>query len=200
MACHHNKKKIRNLNNYIIMAICALNRNLTRTTSCGYNLPSVTDLYLINHEDVSATTITAGTGASEGCDEIATVTLKEGKKVYHVEPARNSASFEDTLVVEDNGNKYRNASITFNVSGVYNACMHGALDALSLGRYFVVIKTADDNYLGLGRISPLEAETATLAGGSDTNGMQIVLSGNIAESPLPLSNEAVTALLANVAE
>ena len=51
----------------------------------------------------------------------------------------------------------------------------------------------------MGRISPLEAETATLAGGSDTNGMQIVLSGNIAESPLPLSAEAVTSLLSKVA-
>lgn len=182
------------------MAICALNRNLTRTSSCGYSLPEIVDLYLINYEDVSATTITAGSGTSEGCDEIASIDLKSGKKVYHVEPAKNSASFEDTLVVEDSGNKYRNASVTFNVSGTYNACMHGALDALSLGRYFVVIKTADGNYLGMGRISPLEAETATLAGGSDTNGLQIVLSGNIAESPLPLSDSAVTALLAAVSE
>lgn len=181
------------------MAICALNKNLTRTSSCGYSLPEIVDLYLINYEDVSATTVTAGSGTSEGCDEISEVTLKAGKNVYHVEPAKNSASFEDTLVVEDSGNKYRNASITFNVSGKYDACMHGALDALSLGRYFVVVKTADGNYLGFGRISPLEAETATLAGGSDTNGLQVVLSGNIAESPLPLSDAAVTALLSNVA-
>ncbi len=182
------------------MAVCALNRNLTRTSSCGYSLPEIVDLYLINYEDVSGTSITAGSGTSAGCDEISEITLASGKKVYHVEPAKNSASFEDTLVVEDNGNKYRNASVTFNVSGTYNACMHGVLDALSLGRYFVIIKTADGNYLGMGRISPLEAETATLAGGSDTNGLQIVLSGNIAESPLPLSEAAVTALLSNVAE
>ena len=185
------------------MAICALNRNLTRTASCGYSLPEIVNLYLINYEDLdteSGTTITSGTGVSEGRDEIATIKLKSGTTAYHVEPAKNSASFEDTLVVEDSGNKYRNASVTFNVSGTYNACMHGALDALSLGRYFVVIKTADGNYLGMGRISPLEAETATLAGGSDTNGLQIVLSGNIAESPLPLAEAAVTYLLANVAE
>ena len=181
------------------MAICALNRNLTRTSSCGYSLPKIVDIYLLNYEDVSATTITAGSGTSEGCDEIASIGLKDGKKVYHVEPAKNSASFEDTLVVEDSGSKYRNASVTFNVSGTYDSCMHGALDALSLGRYFVVIKTADGNYLGMGRISPLEAETVTLAGGSDNNGLHIVLSGNIAESPLPLSSTAVSALLENVA-
>ena len=183
------------------MAICTLNTNLLRTSSCGYSLPEIVDIYLVNRDSLSGDpTVQYGTGTSIGCDEITAVELKDGKKVYHVEPARNSASFEDTLVVEDAGNKYRNASVTFNVTGVYNACMHGALDALALGRYFVVIKTADGNYLGMGRISPLEAETATLAGGSDNNGLQIVLSGNIAESPLPLSAEAVTALLAKVAQ
>lgn len=181
------------------MAICKINRNLLRSTSCGYNLPQIVDLYLVNYEDISATTVSSGTGISEGCDEISAITLNSEANVYHIEPARNSASFEDTLVVEDNGNKYRNASITFNVAGKYDACMHGALDALSLGRYFVVVKTADGNYLGFGRIAPLEAETATLAGGSDTNGLQIVLSGNIAESPLPLTDGAVDALLAKVA-
>lgn len=180
------------------MALCKLNRNLTRASQCGYSLPEIVELYLVNYEDLEATSVNYGTGTSEGCDEISGVTLASGATVAKVEPAKNSASFEDTLVVEDSGNKYRNASITFNVLGTYNACMHGALDALSLGRYFVVVKTADGNYLGMGRISPLEAETVTLAGGSDTNGIQVVLSGNIAESPLPLSDDAVTTIKAAV--
>ena len=181
------------------MAICKLNRNLTRTTSCGYSLPEIVDIYLINYEDLE-TPPAYSSDTSGGCEAITAITSATTKIVYHVEPTKNSASFEDTLVVEDNGNKYRNASITFNVSGRYDECMHGSLDALSLGRYFVVVKTADGNYLGFGRISPLEAETATLAGGSDSNGLQIVLSGNIAESPMPLSNDAVTELLGKVAE
>lgn len=177
------------------MAICKLNHNLTRTASCGYSLPEIVDIYLANYEDVSATTISSGDCA----EEISSITLANGAKYLHIEPAKNSASFEDTLVVEDNGNKHRSASVTFNVSGKYDACMHDALDALSLGRYFVIIKTADGNYLGMGRISPLEAETATLAGGSDTNGLTVTLQGNIAESPLTLSDDAVASVLANVA-
>lgn len=171
------------------MAICKLNMNLTRANQCGYNLPEIVELYLVNYEDLSGTSYSTTSG---GCEEITAITLTEGAKVAKVEPAKNSASFEDTLVVEDSGARYRNASITFNVTGTYNSCMHGALDALSLGRYFVVVKTADDNYLGFGRVAPLEAETATLAGGSETNGLQIVLSGNIAESPMPLADGAVT--------
>ena len=181
------------------MAICALNRNLLRTTSCGYSLPEIVDLYLINYEDLDGEPKTAS-GESEGCEEITAITLTSGANVYHVEPTKNSASFEDTLVVEDNGTKYRNASITFNVPGKYDGCMHGSLDALSLGRYLVVVKTADGNYIAFGRIAPLEAETVTLAGGADNNGIQVILSGNVAESPIPISAAAVTALLADVAE
>ena len=166
---------------------CKLNRDILRTTSCGYSLPEVKDIYLANYADVT-TTVSADTG---GCEEVATIALSNDEKFYHIEPAKNSTTFEDTLVVEDNGNKYRNASITFNVAGKYDECMHGSLDALSLGRYFVVVKTADGNYLGMGRISPLEAETATLSGGGDTNGLQIVLSGNVTESAVPLSQTAI---------
>lgn len=172
------------------MAICKLNQNLTRANQCGYNLPEIVELYLVNYEDLSATSFSS----SAGCEEITAITLATGATVAKVEPAKNSASFEDTLVVEDSGARYRNASITFNVTGTYNSCMHGALDALSLGRYFVVVKTADGNYLGFGRVAPLEAETATLAGGSESNGLQIVLSGNIAESPMPLSDDAVNTI------
>lgn len=175
---------------------CTLNKNLLRSNNCGYSLPSIVDIYLVNYEDLTASTV--GNINSGTCEGIATIGIASGKSAYHIEPAKNSASFEDTLVVEDNGNRYRNASITFNVAGTYTSCMHEALDSLSLGRYFVVVKTADGNYLGFGRISPLEAETATLAGGSDTNGLQIVLSGNIAESAMPLDDTAVTTLLGAV--
>lgn len=178
------------------MAICKINKNLLRTSSCGYSLPEIVDLYLINYEDLDGTP--AISTDEEGCEEVTGMTLVSGASVYHVEPNRNSASFEDTLVVADNGTKYRNASITFTVAGTYDGCMHASLDALSLGRYFVVVKTADGNYLAFGRISPLEADTVTLAGGSDSNGMTVVLSGNIAESPIPLSTGAVTAMLAKV--
>lgn len=178
------------------MAICKLNHNLTRTASCGYSLPEIVDIYLANYEDVSATSISSG-----DCQEILTsVTLASGAHYFHIEPAKNSASFEDTLVVEDSGNRYRNASVTFNVTGKFDGCQKDALDALSLGRYLVIIKTADGSYLALGRIAPLEAETVTLSGGSDTNGLNVTLSGNVAESPVPLSDAAVTAMLANVAE
>ncbi len=174
---------------------CSLNRDLLRTTSCGYSLPEVKDIYLANYDDVSGTTVGDGTayGAASGCtgSVITAISMKSSAKFYHIEPAKNSVTFEDTLVVEDNGNKYRTHSLTFNVAGKYDQCLHDDLDALALGRYFAVVVTADGIWLGLGRIGGLEAETATLAGGGDTNGLQIVLSGNVTESAVPLSEAAV---------
>lgn len=181
------------------MAICSLNKNVLKSTNCGYQLNEIVDLYLVNFDDITGFTINEGSGTSLGCDEITEIGFKSGATAYQVTPAKNTGSFEDTLVVNDNdGSKYRNASISFTVSGAYSACMHGVLDALSLGRYLVVVKTASGDYIVFGRLSPLEATTATLAGSSDSNGMQIVLAGNIAETPMPLSEAGITALLAKV--
>lgn len=173
------------------MAIsCKLSQNLTRADVCGYSLPEIVDIWLVNYADVDGAIAVSGS-AESGAEEITGITISGN--AYHVEPTKGSASFTDELVVADNGNKYRTATLTFNVAGTYNSQLHGALDALSLGRYFAVIKTADGNYLGLGRISPLEAETATLSGGEE-NGIQVVLSANIAESAMPLSDAAISAL------
>ena len=176
------------------MAICKLNSNLTRTSFCGYSLPEIAEIYLISSDDFTDTDISS----NDGCEEISGITYADNAEVFKIEPNRNSASFEDTLVVADNGTKYRNASITFSVAGKYDACMHGSLDALSLGKYLVIVHTADDNYLAFGRVSPLEAETVTLAGGSDNNGLTVVLSGNVAESPLPLTASVVETMLTKV--
>ena len=163
---------------------CKLNQNLTRSNACGYNLPEINDIYLANFEDVATSAITT-TSTSAGCESVSAIDA--GVTWYHIEPAKGSASFTDELVVEDNGNKYRTHTLTFNTIGAYNACAHLALDDLSLGRYIAIVKTPNGDLM-LGRLVGLEASTATLAGGGDTNGMQIVLAGNITESALPLDS------------
>ena len=178
------------------MAVCSLNKNVLRTSSCGYSLPTVTDIYLANYSDVTNADYSTN---EQGCEEITGFT-PSGITFYHIEPNKDSTTFSDELVVGDSGNKYRTHSITFSISGQYNACQHGVLDALSLGRYFVSVKTAEGNYLALGRTTGLEAETATLNGGSENNGIEVTLSNNVAESAMPLSEEAKNFMLAHVAQ
>lgn len=168
---------------------CKLSNDMLRTSNCGYSLPEVTDIYLANYEDVASSAVED--------NEITAITMVASTKFYHIEPAKGSASFEDALVVEDNGNKYRTHTLTFNISGRYDKNRSLDLDNLSLGKYFAVVKTAEGNYLGLGRITGLEAETATNAGGGDSNGLQVVLSQNVTESAYPLSEAAVKVVLGN---
>lgn len=166
---------------------CKLNRDLLRTTTCGYSLPEVNDIYLANYNDVNAAIGEDG----EGCESVTAITLSSGAKFYHIEPAKNSTTFEDALVVEDSGAKYRTHTLTFSFNGKYDGCLHIDFDNLSLGRFIAVVKTADGSFLMLGRLTGLEASAATYAGGGDSNGMTITLSANIAESTLPLSQAAI---------
>lgn len=177
------------------MANCILNRDLLRTSSCGYSLPEVKDIYLANFSEIktSAGTDTSETGCTgEVVTSIAASATGETPTFYHIEPSKNSVSFTDELVVDDaNGNKYRTHTLTFSLSNKYDSCLHMDFDALSLGRYFAVVVTADGNWLALGRLTGLEASAATLAGGQDQNGITVTLSANVAESAMPLSAAAI---------
>ena len=172
------------------MAVCSLDKDLLRSTSCGYSLPQIVTLYVANFADVKTT-------VPEDGDEISGITMVSGATFHVIEPAKNSASFTDELVTNDNGARYRTQNITFSVTGQYDKDKHSALDALSLGKYFVVAKTAEGSYIAFGRRTGLEASAASNAGGSanNTNGMTITLTADVTESALPLTKEAIDDVL-----
>ena len=173
------------------MAVCALDKDLLRTTSCGYSLPQIVNLYVANFADVKNVAVT------EKEDEISGITMVSGATFHVIEPAKNSASFTDEYVTNDNGARYRTQTITFSVTGTYDKDKHKALDALSLGKYFVVAKTAEGSYIAFGRRTGLEASAASNAGGSadNTNGMTITLTADVTESALPLTQEAINTVI-----
>ena len=172
------------------MAVCSLDKDLLRSTSCGYSLPQIVTLYVANFADVKTTVPEEG-------DEISGITMVSGATFHVIEPAKNSASFTDELVTNDNGARYRTQNITFSVTGQYDKEKHSALDALSLGKYFVVAKTAEGSYIAFGRLTGLEASAASNAGGSAdaNNGMTITLSADVTESALPLAEGAISTVI-----
>ena len=172
------------------MAVCSLDKDLLRSTSCGYSLPQIVTLYVANFADVKTT-------VPEDGDEISGITMVSGATFHVIEPAKNSASFTDELVTNDNGARYRTQNITFSVTGQYDKDKHSALDALSLGKYFVVAKTAEGSYIAFGRRTGLEASAASNSGGSAdaNNGMTITLTADVTESALPLTKEAIDDVL-----
>ena len=108
------------------MAICTLSKDLLRTNTCGYSLPEVKDIYVANFVDVTSAPVDYN---CESGVTVSSITLASGASFYHIEPAKNSVSFNDELVVEDNGNKYRTHTITFNITGKYDKDMVCPIDA-----------------------------------------------------------------------
>lgn len=70
------------------MAICKLNTNLTRANQCGYSLPEIVELYLVNYEDLTDTALAPEVETEDGCREISGITLASGATVAKVEPLR----------------------------------------------------------------------------------------------------------------
>ena len=171
------------------MAIsCSLNKSLTRENTCGYSLPEISEIFLANFNDVVSAPVDYD---CESGVTVSAITLASGATFYKIDPAKNSVSYTDELVVEDNGNKYRTHTITFNLSGKYDKDMVCPVDALALGKFFVVVHTADDQFLALGRAVGMEASAQSVAGGGDNNGITVTLSANVTETAVPLAQAAI---------
>lgn len=175
--------------------VCGLQNDITKKDFCGYSLKQIVDLYFANYSEVAATDL--GTSGNS----VASITM--GKQMgdpektavwYHVEPNKDSASFEDTLQLGDAGAKYRTSSITFSYGGKYDEVAVENLDAFSLGRFMAAAKLSDGSWILFGRLTPLEASVATFSSAAEAtgfNGQQITLTNNTTESPLPLEKTAV---------
>ena len=184
------------------MAVCKLAQDILKSTFCGYSLKQIVELYLANAEDVTATAVGTPTGDGATGVEVKTITLAAQAKFYKIEPAKDSATFEDSLQVGDGGSKYRQSSITWNISGEYTAKMVDVLDALSLGRFVIVARLSDGNYVMFGRLTPMEAETASLSSAAEAtgfNGVTVTFTNATVESPLHLSAEAIKTVLGTAA-
>lgn len=181
------------------MAVCKLATDILKSNFCGYSLKQIVELYIANYEDVTEVT----TGAPEGGDnkgvEVKDITMEASAKWYRVEPAKDSATFEDSLQVGDGGSKYRSSSITWNISGAYTAGMVDVIDALSLGRFIIVARLSDGSYVMFGRLTPMEAEVVSLQSAAEAtgfNGITVTFTNSTVESPLPLGATAIEKLTA----
>ena len=173
------------------MAVCKLTKDILRTVVCDYSLKQIVDLYFANYEDITSTAL------GEQGNTVKTITMKPEAKFYHVEPNKDSASFEDTLQMGDAGSKYRATTLSFSYGGKYDGDTVDGLNAFSLGRFVAAAKLSDGTWVLFGRLSPLEANAASFSSSADAtgfNGEQITLTNNTVESPLPLEETAIATI------
>lgn len=167
------------------MAIsCKLNKDLLKVESCGYVLQSVTNIYLANAADVEFV---------YGDADDYVVTGVTGGEWFHIEPAKNTASFTDTLNTTDSGNKYRTHTLSFSVVGVYSDALQEALDQLSLGSYVAFAQFASGDAVLLGSPSAgLEATVVTNTGSAsatEASGISVEMSADLTNSVYAFTKE-----------
>lgn len=158
------------------MAICSINQNLTKSDFCGYSLKQIVTIYLANYADVNIT-----------LDEDGYTVKTATGTWYKVEPAKDSASYNDDLVVGGNGSKYRTHTMTFSFNGAYDAKLAEVLDGLSLGKFVAVLQLTDGSRVMLGRTVGLEATSASSlseAAADGQNGITVTLEANVTEPAL----------------
>lgn len=178
------------------MAVCLLNNDILKSNTCGYSLKQIVELFLANYDDVTSVEVGAPDEGNGGV-EVKAITLGSTKKFYRVEPEKDSATYNDDLMVGDGGSKYRSTTITWNIGGAYTPKMVDVLDALSLGRYIIVARLSDGTYIMFGRLTPMEANAVSLQSAAEAtgfNGITVTFNNNTVESPVPLSTAAITAL------
>ena len=177
------------------MAVCKLTKDILRSVVCDYSLKQIVDLYFANYEDVTSTAL------GETGNTVKTIAMKGDAKFYHVEPNKDSASFEDSLQIGDAGSRYRATTLSFSYGGVYDGNTVDGLNAFSLGRFVAAAKLSDGTWVLFGRLSPLEANAASFSSSADAtgfNGEQITLTNNTVESPLPLEETAIATITGSV--
>ena len=164
---------------------CLLSQSLTKKDFCGYALKQITDIYLANYTEVG-TELTTAAGAAIGESGYIVNEITGTTKWYHVEPAKDSSSYNDDLVIGGNGSKYRTHTMTFSFNSAYSEEVAKVLDKLSLGR-----------------LTGLEASSASSlseAAADGQNGITITLECNTVEPALPLSADALEAVMASNVE
>lgn len=177
------------------MAVCKLTKDILRTVVCDYSLKQIVDLYFANYEDVASTAL------GEQGNTVKTITMKDSAKFYHVEPNKDSASFEDSLQIGDAGSRYRATTLSFSYGGKYDGDTVDGLNAFSLGRFVAAAKLSDGTWVLFGRLTPLEASAASFTSSAEATGFQgqqITLVNNTKEPPLPLEETAISTITGSV--
>lgn len=195
------------------MAIsCVIDKNLTKVDFCGYSLKQISNIYLANYSQVTSlsSTDTGTTVANQITVKldadgytVSQISATGTSKFSLIEPAKDTASYNDDLVVGGNGSKYRTHTMTFSFNGAYSADLAAIVDELSLGKFIAVLELSDGSAIMLGRTKGLEASAVSSlseAAADGQNGITVTLEANVTEPALVLSEAALKAVKAAIQE
>lgn len=162
--------------------------------NCQYQVAGVKALYLINY-DPKNEFIPDDDGVTIKTIKLADDTLK----AYKVDFIDNTASWTDDLAVNGNGGKYRTHTVNFTI-GEYTHTVLNQSNALSMGKFTVVVVDKSDRVVCLGRRNGLSATSFNYASGAadaDATGWTVVMAGTEMEVGQLLTGEKAVSDIAD---
>lgn len=169
------------------MAGCKLTASLD-SALCEYAVAGIAEAYLANwYPATTGAAAVAGKIAYQTDEDgyIDKMTLPTGEAFFKLNGSSNTMSFTDALLAGGNGGKYRQH--TFNaVLNQLDLDTLGQGDAISLGKYVVVLVDTSGRTVILGRISGLSAPAGGFdynsgAAEADATGWTVILQGGSKE-------------------
>ena len=153
--------------------------------SCSkYDVAGVTKIYLANYDEIASFT------SSTSDNEFDAVSMKTNPTTvlpyywYEVSVKRNSASFQNDVVINGENNPYVTHQLTMDIHGM-DKKKSAAIQALLNGNYSVaIVKTSDGLYHLLGRTLGMRGQSGTYGSGKavgDLYGGTITVQGNATE-------------------
>lgn len=141
---------------------------------CAHAFGGIKELKIGNFDELSGVTYDAS-GVVTG------VTLTSGATIYDFEYVKDTGQALEELV-ENGASSFINQTINFQLNGITQAKKE-ILDALSLGKFFAIVKKTDNNYWFFGELAKsagLEATALTIDTGTaqgDVSSASVTLVG-----------------------
>ena len=179
---------------------CKLTKSLNGKI-CDYAVAGASKAWFANWYPPVTSAVTVADAIAYTVDVdgyIDSIILPGDEELYEVLGADNTLSFSDTLLLGGNGGKYRQHTVNA-VLNQYDIDVLDEGDALSLGKFIVIVLDNRGNYVLLGRTSGLKAPAGGFdynsgAAEADANGWTLIQQGTSKEiAPLVKDLAVLTA-------
>ena len=161
---------------------------------CEINKGGVLEVYIANFDDVTGVTV------DNTANTITSISLASGASIYRYGIRKNTAHFESTLNISDEGGNYISTELYLQFSKMETR-KRMEMRALSVNEMVVIVKDANGIYWYLGKDEGVVASNGQGQTGTnrdDSNNYNITLTDTSDEFPYEVSEDAMTALAGHI--
>ena len=145
---------------------------------CAASMGGIVEVYIANHSDVSAVTVTSG--------QVTAISMASSAKFHKYAFPRNTGSLSSNYQIDDAaGSKFVQSDLVLQFNRM-DTTKRVEISALAQGELAVIVKDANGSYWYLGLDAPVKASAGdglTGTARADRNGYSITLQDNSLEMP-----------------